>query len=85
MFGGVTCEFEGRVQGSEIFPTASPLSGALCPHRRMDGICSFGSTMNDIVRRVGGGVLGASVRMLCLCRDAIRVETVPHPLGKVDV
>jgi hypothetical protein len=51
----------------------------------MDRIRSSGSTMNEIVRGIDGGVRGASVRMLGLCRDLTLVETVPHPLGRVDV
>jgi hypothetical protein len=74
----------GAVRSSEIVSPVSPLLRARCPHRRMDRIRSFGSTRSVIVRRIGGGVLGASVRLLCLCRDLTLVETVPHPLGRVD-
>jgi len=73
------------VQGSESFSPPSPCCETWCPHRRMDGNCSLSSTMYVFVRRIGGGVRGASVRMLCLCRDLTLVETVPHPLGRVDV
>ena len=72
------------VQSSEIVSPVSPLSNALRPHRRMDRNRSLSSTMYVFVRRIGGGVLGASVRMLCLCRDLTVVETVQYPLGRVD-
>jgi hypothetical protein len=75
----------GAVRSSEIVSPVSPCREMWCPHRRMDRIHSFGSTMYVFVRRIGGGVRGASVRMLCLCRDLTLVETVPHPLGRVDV
>jgi len=72
------------VRISEIVSPVSPCREMWCPHRRMDRIRSFGSTMNEIVRGIDGGVRGGSVRMLCLCRDLTLVETVQHPLGRVD-
>jgi hypothetical protein len=72
------------VQSLGSFSPPSPCCETWCPHVRMDGNCSLSSTMNDIVHDVDGSFACSSVRMLCSRRDAARVETVPHPLGRVN-
>jgi len=74
------------VHSSEIFPPLSPLLRARCPHRRMDRIRSFGSTLTVVAR--DGDDDGTVSRVAALSTFSTDVcgeicPTVPHPLGMV--
>jgi hypothetical protein len=73
------------VQSSESFSPVSPCRRARRPHRRMDRICSSGSTMSVVMR---GGNDGTVLRVASVSKFSTDVcgevcPSVPHPLGTV--
>ncbi len=73
------------VRISEIFPPLSPLLRARCPHRRMDRIRSFGSTLTVVARDGDDDTVSRIAALSTFSTDVCGgvCPTVPHPLGRV--